>query len=413
VLVNLNSEKMKLIWYKAKRELLFQLKKLDSWFRIVKTKSKISRAYRRKSFFPKWLNRITVTTSIILLLITTLVVILAVKDNFKIDIKHLAVAKISIEDSLKIKVKNDSLDQLDRELTMLAPFPAFPDQKEMKYIIVADKFNRVLYLLKSSDRIWAIVRTFPIAIGAKEGKKVIRGDKRTPEGLYFIVGRKEEIDLNEVYGPLAFVLNYPNKKDLEAGRTGSGIWIHGTLPGEVPVDTKGCIELHNMNLVKLSNILGRGELVPVIILNEPFFDLSEIVNLPDIWAERDEIKNGDERRMSEVFSFVSQWRKDWESGDLGRYSQSYDTLNFRGGKYKWAGWKDKKNRIFKIYKEIVVEVSDSVITSLTDSTATVEFNQKYRSDYFKAYNGKRLSLKKIGPNWKIVGEISIPLKEKL
>ena len=40
------------------------------------------------------------------------------------------------------------------------------------------------------------------------------------------------------YGPYAAVLNYPNKKDLEAGKTGSGIWIHGTGTNQLTPDTQ-------------------------------------------------------------------------------------------------------------------------------------------------------------------------------
>lgn len=158
-----------------------------------------------------------------------------------------------------------------------------------KYLLIADKGDRIVHLFKRAETGWLLTRTFPVASGAKSGKKMVSGDLRTPEGIYFIEGRKEGDSLNEIYGPLAYVLNYPNRHDKAAGRTGNGIWIHGTTPGEVPVDTKGCLELHNDNLIKLAKILGKGDMIPVVIHSKSGATFEDVVNLDSVWIERNYI----------------------------------------------------------------------------------------------------------------------------
>ncbi len=172
---------------------------------------------------------------------------------------------------------------------VLAPFSSLKGHEALEYMIVADKYDRVLHLLKNQHGFWGIIKSYPIAIGVNPGRKKHRGDKKTPEGLYFIIKRKEDIELNEIFGPLAFVLNYPNDDDKLESRTGNGIWIHGTVPGKVPVDTKGCLEMHNNNILKLAQYIKTGDLVPVIIHNRELFNLEKDIDLTQIWEKREVI----------------------------------------------------------------------------------------------------------------------------
>jgi murein L,D-transpeptidase YafK len=55
-----------------------------------------------------------------------------------------------------------------------------------------------------------------MATGSQQGQKVTAGDKRTPEGLYLIIERKERYQLSSIYGPLAYVLDYPNEEETES-----------------------------------------------------------------------------------------------------------------------------------------------------------------------------------------------------
>ena len=95
-----------------------------------------------------------------------------------------------------------------------------------------------------------------------KGPKEESGDKKTPEGLYKIVKAffpTEEESL-EKYGQAYLKINYPNKKDLELGRTGGGIALFGTFRASILEAiknkkdiTSGNIILKNKDIMSLYN----------------------------------------------------------------------------------------------------------------------------------------------------------------
>ncbi len=119
------------------------------------------------------------------------------------------------------------------------------------YAVVVDKTREELLVLKENDDYFDIIRSYKISLGGKIGAKEKEGDLKTPEGLYKIVEVKEDDELPTMYGPRAFVLNYPNRFDEAQGRTGGGIWLHGSGQGSKTPDTKGCVELDDWNIMEL------------------------------------------------------------------------------------------------------------------------------------------------------------------
>ncbi len=154
---------------------------------------------------------------------------------------------------------------------------------------------------------WKVIKQFEIAIGGGlAGPKVFAGDRRTPEGLYFILLKKDKSELTSIYGPLAYVLNYPNSIDVKEGRTGQGIWIHGTLGDADPVSTKGCLSLANKNIVELLSYLEDGKGTPVLIVNDSTFsDPVTIADYEQVDKKRIEIFSTQNQLLafSEYFSF--------------------------------------------------------------------------------------------------------------
>ncbi|MFQ5433133.1 MAG: L,D-transpeptidase family protein, partial [Nitrospinota bacterium] len=82
------------------------------------------------------------------------------------------------------------------------------------------------------------------------------GDLKTPVGYYRIVEVKDGDTLPSIYGPRAFVLNYPNSFDTALGRTGGGIWLHGSGKGKRTPDTRGCVELDDDKIIALGDWVG-------------------------------------------------------------------------------------------------------------------------------------------------------------
>ena len=84
--------------------------------------------------------------------------------------------------------------------------------------------------------------------------KNIEGDQRTPLGIYFITSNLDPKSLKDFYGSGALPINYPNALDIRRGRSGSGIWLHGTPANQfsrAPHATDGCVAVANPDLARI------------------------------------------------------------------------------------------------------------------------------------------------------------------
>jgi L,D-transpeptidase YnhG len=95
---------------------------------------------------------------------------------------------------------------------------------------------------------------FYISVGLSGIEKAVEGDKRTPLGVYYITSTLNPADLPDLYGVGALPINYPNPLDVQRGKTGSGIWLHGTPSDQfvrAPQASDGCVVLSNPDLERL------------------------------------------------------------------------------------------------------------------------------------------------------------------
>lgn len=134
--------------------------------------------------------------------------------------------------------------------------------------LLVDKHRHRLYVFENSgpDAPPRMVRDMYVSLGRQPGNKTRRGDLRTPEGVYFITRHIPGAALPPKYGRGAFPLDYPNPIDRDLGKTGDGIWLHGTAPeyySRPPLDSEGCVVLANPDLDELSELLTPG--TPVVI----------------------------------------------------------------------------------------------------------------------------------------------------
>jgi len=119
--------------------------------------------------------------------------------------------------------------------------------------VIVEKSKRTMTLLKQDRE----VRTYKIALGRDPvGAKVMQGDNRTPEGIYYIDYKVR----NSVYHR-ALHLSYPNPDDMERARAlgvppGGSIMIHGMKQDHLWMGdvqylfnwTNGCIALTNREI---------------------------------------------------------------------------------------------------------------------------------------------------------------------
>lgn len=426
------------MWEKSIKKLLLQFKILEFRVKTWKNAREISKAYDQtvlikpvKSFNFK---KLTWQFSRLVLLISTVfaIGIFMIYGVSKLIEYHISVnpeaAVLNLEippltkpqliqnDSENIYLQVDeSSDSLNRSFNKRdKPDTLVMAASPFDFIIVANKAYKQMYLLEKQAREWKIIRSYKMAIGAREGQKRREGDKRTPEGTYFIVGRKEGYELSSIYGPLAYILNYPNEEDIREERTGSGIWIHGTEKDSVPIQTKGCLEIPNDKLLELSSFLKRGIGTPVIIVDSPeepnplaIPDYSTLEKKSCEFLKKESIK-------TELFSTIlSEWKTAWESKDINIYRNFYDTSRFKGQGLSWNSWEERKIQTFKLYQVINIDVDSIFISDFTSNYAVVKFLQEFKTNKNRIEDGKVLHLINDNNSWKIIQENTCPKEEIL
>ncbi len=111
-----------------------------------------------------------------------------------------------------------------------------------------------------------------MSVGENGVGKQREWDKLTPLGIYVVTSELDTSRLHEKYGVRAFPLDYPNARDRQLGRTGSGIWLHGVLPGgerRPERDTDGCLAIPNEDLLALSPRVKPGDTTVIIARELP------------------------------------------------------------------------------------------------------------------------------------------------
>ena len=163
-----------------------------------------------------------------------------------------------------------------------------------------------------------------MSIGEAGAGKEKNGDRRTPLGVYIVTEELDTTRLHEKYGARAFPLDYPNAWDVNAGRDGDGIWVHGVdrRGGERPrFDTDGCIALPNAAIDALSPLF-LDNVTPVIVVKK--------TRETDV-AIRDHLD-------AALVTAVNNWAKSIASADLHAYLSLYDKEFRRWGldKTQWS-----------------------------------------------------------------------------
>lgn len=134
-----------------------------------------------------------------------------------------------------------------------------------------------ILVLKSAHQLQLIndgkpFKTYRISLGKKpKGPKREEGDKKTPEGFYWIDWRKTSEHFN-----LAMHISYPNISDAARSRRegvnpGSMIMIHGTPDAEdYPEEwfhtldwTDGCIGMRNADMREVWKLVKNGTMIEI------------------------------------------------------------------------------------------------------------------------------------------------------
>lgn len=136
-----------------------------------------------------------------------------------------------------------------------------------RHAIAVDASKSRLYLFENSASGLRLMAHYYISVGKAGTSKLVEGDQRTPLGVYYITSSLDPKSLKEFYGSGALPISYPNVLDSKRGKTGSGIWLHGTPPTQfsrAPQASDGCVVLANPDLLHLINTVAIRS-TPVVI----------------------------------------------------------------------------------------------------------------------------------------------------
>ncbi len=236
--------------------------------------------------------------------------------------------------------------------------------ESIKYIFMASKENNNLLLFElDSNKISQIGNSSAI-FGANKGDKIKEGDLATPIGVYDLTKKLQNLD--QYYGPLAFVTSYPNLYDKLNRKTGYGIWIHGfPLNGDrSEQNTKGCIAIENNILLQYEKIINYKDSI-LITSSKPI-----------------------EETPKEIFANILQslfiWRDAWINNDLNLYLSFYDETFTRFDGMKINEFKDFKKRVFNKDERKSIEFKNINIVPYPNTQNKkifrITFLEDYRSD---------------------------------
>ncbi|WP_020589185.1 L,D-transpeptidase family protein [Desulfobacter curvatus] len=243
---------------------------------------------------------------------------------------------------------------------------------ENENAVIVEKKSQMLYVYSEKKGLGSPTFQAPCSTGANPGPKTRSGDKRTPEGVYFLKDEFEDRYLTPVYGEKAFPSDYPNFLDLRLGKQGSAIWIHGTDKTLKPMDSNGCVAMENKNIIALSDYIHL-DATPLIIVEQIDYTSPDTLTLI----------------QKKINGFLDQWAKALAAQSYHAYLSFYDQTYLPDISW-WETWlsiRDKADAQHAAGLKIVLEntgiyAQGGVVVVLFDMSLS-------RDDSSKIYLGKR------------------------
>jgi len=260
-----------------------------------------------------------------------------------------------------------------------------------RYALVVDASRSTLFVFENSGGTPRYVADYYVTVGKNGAAKMREGDKRTPLGVYRVTGRLPRDGLADLYGAGAFPISYPNEWDRLHGRSGSGIWLHGTphdTYSRPPRASDGCVVLTNEDLAAVEKYLQLGR-TPILI--------AERID----WSDAEDIS----ALRGDLVEQIELWRRDWESRNTDNYLRHY-SRRFAANGTDYGHWAAQKKMVNGGKSWIRVQVQDlslmlypgekdlAVATFLQDYSSNNLSNQMKKRQYWQRENGR----------WRIVYE---------
>lgn len=258
-----------------------------------------------------------------------------------------------------------------------------------KHAIAVDASKSRLYLFENSSGGMRLAADYYISVGKAGTSKTVEGDQRTPLGVYYITSNLDPKSLKDFYGSGALPISYPNVLDSKRGKTGSGIWLHGTPPNQFsrpPQATDGCVVLANPDL---KHIISTVEVrtTPVIIASELQ------------WVPQHHIRN-EGKPFEEA---LHAWRNAKTSGNLQQILSFY-TPDFTSNGKTLAQWTPTLRAELTEVQGRTIQLKDVSYLRWTDAADTMVVTFGEVADGTRTGWTKRQYWMRKGNQWKIFFE---------
>ena len=258
-----------------------------------------------------------------------------------------------------------------------------------KHAIAVDASRSRLYLFENRPTGLTLIADYYISVGKSGLEKTTEGDLRTPLGIYFITSNLDPKSLKDFYGSGALPINYPNVLDSKRGKTGSGIWLHGTPPGQFsrpPLATDGCVVLANPDLDQIIRTV-EVRTTPVVI--------SKHHN----W-----VAQNNARTEGKPFEdALTAWLNAKSSGNIDRVLTFYTTDFNSNGKTLTQWTPALRNELTKV-RGRAIQLKDLSLLRWTDTADTMVVTFGEVTDGARTGPTKRQYWVKQGSQWKIFFE---------
>ena len=258
-----------------------------------------------------------------------------------------------------------------------------------KHALAIDASRARLYLFENTEKGLVLVADYYISVGKLGLEKKVEGDQRTPLGVYFITSQLDPKSLKDFYGSGALPINYPNVLDLKRGKTGGGIWLHGTPPGQFsrpPLASDGCVVVANPDL---EHIMRTVEIrsTPVLI--------SRTLK----WVPPQSLQP----RSHEFTTHLNAWLKAKSNGNVNDLAGFY-AADFNNNGKTLADWLPGLRREVATAQGRALEIKDLSLLHWTDATETMVVTFGEVATGQRTGSTKRQYWSRQGKQWKIFYE---------
>lgn len=296
--------------------------------------------------------------------------------------------------------KHKGIDAVEREINLFLSDTSYWENylktkdtsngyfESIQYVLRCNKDMKNIRVYSQHNGKEELIFNTSVILGKVKGDKQIEGDLKTPLGTYNITRKLTNLD--EFYGPLALVTNYPNSLDVMQGKTGGGIWIHGVpLQSKREPNTKGCIALSNNHLINLDQKI----------------DIAKSILIIDKAIEE---TKATKKELALILAELHRWKFNWKENRLQEYLSFYANNFTRRNEMDIKRFKTYKTRIFQKKEKKQIYFKDINIipypNTLNKTIYKIMYYQVYHTKNYQSKGKKTLYIELINDKMKILYE---------